>query len=199
MKIKYKKLNLGMKIILEWVKKNSRILDLGCGEGDLLSILINEKQVNGHGIDIDGKAIQMCVRKGLSVSQEDLDTGLSDYPDKTFDYVILNNSIQQVKKPNFVLREASRVGEKMIVSFPNFTNYHARFQIFFRGKVPVTSSLPYKWYDSPNLHFLSINDFIEYCKKNEMIIEDSFFIRNNKRVKIFTNFFTEMGFFLIKS
>lgn len=185
------------KIILEWVGFRSSVLDLGCGDGELLSVLIQEKKVSGHGIDINEQAIYDCVKRGLSVSHEDLDTGLSEYPDRSFDYVILNQSLQEVRKPDFVLKEATRVGKKVIVSFPNFAYYVARIQISFRGKVPVTSALPYTWYDTPNLHFLSILDFIEYCNKRGIKIEKSVSTRKDRRVRFFPNLFAEIGFFLL--
>jgi methionine biosynthesis protein MetW len=184
-------------VIFEWIQNHSSVLDLGCGDGKLMSILIREKQVRAQGIDLDEHAIYKCVSRGLSVYQQDIDTGLSEYPDKSFNYTILNQSLQQVKKPDFVLKEAIRVGEKTIVSFPNFCYWDARFKIFLGGKVPITPSLPYKWFDTPNLHFLSISDFIEFCKKRNIKVENSAFIRKNKRIRIFPNLFGEIGIFLL--
>jgi methionine biosynthesis protein MetW len=184
-------------IIIEWITPFASVLDLGCGDGELLTILIAQKHVNAQGIEIDSEAIHKCVTKGLSVFQQDVDTGLSEYPNKSFDYVILNQSLQQVKKPEFVLREAMRVGKKVIISFPNFVYYTARFRIFFKGKVPVTSALPYEWYDTPNLHFLSIKDFVDYCKTRNIKIENSSFITGDRKVRVFPNLFAELGIFLI--
>jgi methionine biosynthesis protein MetW len=175
------------------------VLDLGCGDGELLALLVREKKVRAQGIELSDQAIQKCVAFGLNVFQEDIDTGLSEFGDKSFDYVILNQTFQQVKKPEFVLKEALRVGTKTIVGFPNFVNASARFQIFFKGRVPVTKSLPYEWYDTPNLHFLGITDFKEYCKKRGVRIEDSAFTRKNKKVKLFPNFLAEIGLFLLTS
>ncbi len=187
------------KIIMEWINKGSSVLDLGCGDGELLALLINEKQVRAQGIELNETAIRQCVVQGLSVFQEDIDTGLSEYADKSFDYVILNQTFQQVKKPDFVLKEALRVGRKTIVGFPNFVNSSARFQIFFKGKVPVTKSLPYEWYDTPNLHFLGIADFIEYCAKRNIRIEDSAYVTKNRKVRLFPNLRAEIGLFLLSS
>jgi len=184
-------------LISDWIDKGSSVLDLGCGDGELLSHLIAQKQVRAQGIELDHEAIHHCVALGLSVFQEDIDTGLSEYGDKGFDYVILNQTFQQVKKPDFVLKEALRVGKKVIVGFPNFCYITDRLQIFFRGKVPVTSSLPYEWYNTPNLHFLSIADFIEYCKKRNFRIENSAFIAKNKKVRFLPNTFGEIGLFLL--
>ena len=187
------------KFIREWVNEGSTVLDLGCGNGELLSRLIEEKNVSAQGIELSDEAIHRCVARGLSVFQEDIDSGLAAYGDKSFDNVILNQTFQQVKKPDLVLREALRVGKKAIVGFPNFCYITDRFQIFFRGRVPVTPSLPYEWYDTPNLHFLSIADFQEYCKKRDFQIEKSVFIRGNTKVRFFPNLFAEVGLFLLLS
>jgi methionine biosynthesis protein MetW len=186
-------------IISKWISDGSSVLDLGCGDGELLRLLIQEKQVRAQGIELSDQAIQSCVARGLNVYQEDIDTGLSEFGDKSFDFVVLNQTFQQVKKPDFVLKEALRVGRKVIVGFPNFVNISARAQIFFKGRVPVTKSLPYEWYDTPNLHFLGIADFKEYCKKRGIKIEDVVFIRKNSRVKVFANLFAELGLFLLSS
>ncbi len=185
-------------IISGWIEQGASVLDLGCGDGELLALLIEKKQVHAQGIEINEQDIYRCVSLGLSVFQEDIDTGLSEYADKSFDYVILNQTFQQVKKPEFVLQESLRVGKKTIVGFPNFVHVSARFQLFFRGKVPVTPALPYEWYDTPNLHFLSIADFVEYCRKKGIRIEKSAFIGKNKRVKLFPNLLAETGLFLLK-
>jgi methionine biosynthesis protein MetW len=184
-------------VIMKWIAEGSSVLDLGCGDGELLSRLIEEKHVRAQGIELSDEAIHRCVARGLSVFQEDIDAGLSAYPDGSFDYVILNQTFQQVKKPDFVLKEALRVGKEVIVGFPNFLHYRARFQMFFGGKVPVTSSLPYEWYDTPNLHFLSIADFREYCKVRGLRIEDEAFVGENRTIRLFPNLFAEIGLFLL--
>jgi methionine biosynthesis protein MetW len=186
------------RIISNWISEGASVLDLGCGDGDLLSLLVKEKQVRAQGIEISDQAIQRCVDAGLSVFQEDIDIGLAEYAEKSFKYVILNQTLQQVKKPDFVLNEALRVGERVIVGFPNFCYITDRFQIFFKGRVPVTSSLPYEWYDTPNLHFFSIEDFKLYCKKREIIIENTSFIRRNKKIRFLPNLLGEIGLFLLK-
>ena len=185
------------KVILDWISAGASVLDLGCGDGELLAQLISQKQVRAQGIELSDAAIHRCVAQGLSVFQQDIDTGLSEYADQSFDYVILNQTLQQVKKPDFALKEALRVGKRVIVGFPNFVQAQARFQIFFRGRVPVTKALPYEWYDTPNLHFLGIADFKDYCKGRDIHIERSAFIRKSQRVRFFPNFFAETGLFLL--
>ncbi|MBA4418496.1 MAG: methionine biosynthesis protein MetW [Syntrophus sp. (in: bacteria)] len=185
------------KAILDLVSPSSSVLDLGCGTGDLLSLLVKEKNVKAQGIEIDDKAIFACVAKGLSVFHDDIDTGLPEYGDKSFDFVILNQSIQQVKRPDIVLREAMRVGRKVIVGIPNFTYITARIQIFFKGRVPITPSLPYEWHDTPNLHFLSLHDFSDYCEKRGIRIERVIYIGAEKRVKVFPNLLAQIGIFVI--
>ncbi len=185
------------KIFSNWIFKGASVLDLGCGDGELLSFLIQEKQVHAQGIELNEQAILHCVAKGLSVYQQDIDTGLSDYADNSFDYVILNQTLQQVKKPALALQEALRVGKKTIVGFPNFAHYKARVSVFFKGHVPVTAALPFEWYDTPNLHFLSVSDFQEYCKKKNIRIEQSFFKSGNSKIYALSNLFAEFGFFLL--
>lgn len=191
--------SLDHKAILEWIHQGSSVLDLGCGDGELLDLLVKERHVKAQGIEIDEQAIYQCVAKGLSVFHEDIDNGLSGYPDKSFDYIILNQSLQQVKKPDVVVNEALRVGREAIIGFPNFAHYSARLQIFFRGKAPITPSLPYEWHDTPNLHFLSISDFTAYCHQRNIKIEKESFIGRNRRVRIFPNLFALTGIFLISN
>ena len=190
-------ISLDHQIIAEIIGQSSSVLDLGCGAGELLAMLVREKNVKAQGIEIDDKAIFDCVARGLSVFHDDIDSGLSDYEDKSFDFVILNQSFQQVKKPDAVLKEALRVGKKVIIGIPNFAHIKARFQIFFRGRTPVTGALPYEWHDTPNLHFLSILDFMNYCKKRNMMIEEAFFIGSKRKVKLFPNLFAQTGIFVI--
>ncbi|MCZ7398603.1 MAG: methionine biosynthesis protein MetW [Candidatus Methanoperedens sp.] len=193
----YDSIKLEYRIILDWIEGESSVLDLGCHEGELLSLIIREKNARVHGIEIDEQAIYKCVALGLSVSHQDIDNGLSEYGDATFDYVILNQSLQQVRKPGVVLNESLRVGKEVIIGFPNFAHYHTRYQIFFRGKTPITPSLPYEWYETPNLHFLSISDFVEYCQKRDIKIKRTAFLNGIGIVRILPNLFAQTGIFLI--
>jgi methionine biosynthesis protein MetW len=186
-------------LIVNIIPERASVLDLGCGDGKLLYLLVNNRHVRGCGLEVNEKAIYECVSRGLSVSHQDIDGGLSEYGDKSFDYVILNQTLQQVKNLEKVLEEAVRVGRKVIIGFPNFAYYTSRFQMIFKGKAPVTLSLPYMWYDTPNLHFLSISDFYDYCSKKKLKIEKTVFMNKNRIVKLFPNFFAEIGIFVISA
>jgi len=185
------------RVISSLIAGGSSVLDLGCGTGELLALLIKEKKVRAQGIELDEQAIYACVARGLSVFHGDIDSGLADYADRSFDYVLLNQSLQQVKKIETVLNDALRVGRKVIVGFPNFAHVTARLQIFFRGRTPVTPSLPYEWHDTPNLHFLSISDFTEYCGKHCITIEQAVFLGERNIIRVLPNLFARTGIFLV--
>lgn len=173
------------------------MLDLGCGSGELLALLTHEKQVRGQGIEIDEQAIYACVAKGLNVLHGDIDTGLSEYQDRSFDYVILNESLQQVQHLHHVLADALRVGQYVIVGFPNFAYYASRLQMMFLGRSPMTPALPYTWYESPNVHFFSIADFSDYCRKHHLTIHQQIFLDRKRRIRFFPNIFANIGIFLL--
>jgi len=195
MKTEY--IRLDHKIIAGLVDHGSSVLDLGCGTGDLLHILIKKMNVRGQGIEIDEQAIYACVAKGLNVFHGDIDSGLAEYGDKSFDYVILNQSLQQVRYVEAVLKDALRVGKRVIAGFPNFAHCRARVQLSIFGKTPVTGALPYQWYETPNLHFLSIRDFEDYCRTNNIRIERRMHIDEKKRIWLFPNLRAQTGIFLI--
>jgi len=186
------------KVIIDLIESGSKVLDLGCGDGTLLSLLIEQKNCHGTGIEIDEKAIYQCVANGLTVSHGDIDSGLADFSDKRFDYVILHESLQQVLNPRNVILESLRVGKKVIVGIPNFCHTRARFQIFFQGRVPVTKELPHQWYDTPNLRFLSLKDFRYFCRDNQIKILKEIGIAGNRIVRFRRNLFSNVGIFLLE-
>lgn len=185
------------KIIHEWIEPGSSVLDLGCGNGELLYALIKEKGVKGQGVEIDEQAIYKCVEKGLNVFHDDIEGGLTDYQDGAFDYAVLNQTFQQILHVDRALESALRVGKKVIVGFPNFAYYKSRFQIFFKGKTPITQALPYMWYETPNLHSVSVFDFEQYCKSKGIAVQKKAFLDGGKRVGLFPNFFAQVGIFQI--
>jgi len=195
--MKYEDIHMDHRIISGLIEPYSTVLDLGCGTGELLYILAREKNARGQGIEVDEQAIYKCVAKGLTVSQGDIDSGLAEYKDKSFDYVVLNQSLQQVRHVDEVLKDALRVGKKVIIGFPNFSHYKSRLQIFFQGRTPVTEALPYQWYETPNLHFLSISDFITYCRLRKINIERKIYLGKNKRVAFYPNLIALTGMFLV--
>ena len=188
---------LDHRVIYKIVEPNSRVFDLGCGNCDLLYFLASEKNAKVQGIELSEEAIYKCVEKWLSVFHSDIDSGLIEYPDKSFDYVILNQSMQEVKKVDFVLQEALRVGKKVIVGFPNFAYISARLRLFFQGKSPVTRSLPYHWYDTPNLHFLSIDDFKDFCAEKNIKILEAYHLGKKGLIRFWPNLFDLNTIFVV--
>ena len=151
-------------LIAEMVDKGSRVLDVGCGDGALLQLLTDTKNVDGRGVEVTREKVNACVARGLSVIQGDADRDLVDYPDDAFDYAILSLTIQATRQPRRVLQELLRIGRSAIVSFPNFGHWQVRAQLMFTGRMPVTENLPDAWYESPNAHLCTIKDFADLCR-----------------------------------
>lgn len=192
-----KEIRFDHKVIVDLIKPNSRVLDLGCGNGDLLELLKINKSVKGTGIEIDENAIYNCIEKGITISHGNIDTGLMDYGTKRFDYVILNESLQQVIHPQKVILESLRVGKNVIVNIPNFCHIEGRLQIFFKGRVPMTKELPYEWFDTPNLRFLSLKDFRRFCKVNDVSIEKEIPLGYKNIIGFLPNLFARSGLYLL--
>ncbi len=160
-------------LLAQMVEPGTRVLDVGCGDGTLLRILSETRDVDARGIEISQAGVNQCVARGLSVVQGDADTDLKNYPDKAFDFAILSQTIQATHRPRHVLDQLLRIGERAIVSFPNFGHWRIRSQILFRGRMPVTENLSYAWYDTPNIHFCTIKDFRALCDELEAKVERS--------------------------
>lgn len=154
--------------IQHWIPQQSRILDLGCGDGTLLKYLIDTKQVQAYGLEIDPEQINICIDKGLNVIEQNLDRGLGNFADKSFDTVLMTQALQTLHFPHLVLDEMLRVGKECIVTFPNFGHWKARFHLFTRGRMPVSDLLPYEWYDTPNIHFCTFKDFEVLCRERQI-------------------------------
>lgn len=153
-----------LSIIERWIERGSRVLGLGCGDGELLYALKTRKNVEERGIEKSETGVRACIEKGLSVIQGDINTELDDYPDQCFDYVILSQTLQQVYEPDRLIASMLRIGKKAVVSFPNFGHYRIRLQLLMSGFVPVTEQLPYQWYDTPNIRVLTLKDFQRFSK-----------------------------------
>ncbi len=169
-------------IITNIVKKNSRVLDIGCADGTLLKILKSQKNISGQGIEIDHIKVENCLRKGLSVVEGDANFEIVNFPDYSFDYVILSQTLQTVARPKWVLKEILRIGKNAIISFPNFGHWLCRFQLFLNGKMPVTEDLKLSWYDTQNIHLCTVKDFLELLKDMKLHTDEIFGITRNKKI-----------------
>ena len=165
------------KLIEELVPAGATVLDLACGDGELLTQLIRDRGVRGSGVELSKEAVEACVGKGLSVFHGDLDEGLADFADGSHDVVILSLSLQQLRRPRMIVREMVRVGRRAIVSFPNFAHWQPRAQLFFGGRMPVSHDLPYQWWDTPNIHLCTITDFRRLCRAEGLCIEQELYLR----------------------
>ncbi|WP_049722798.1 methionine biosynthesis protein MetW [Gilvimarinus polysaccharolyticus] len=152
----------------QWIGEGSRVLDLGCGDGTLLKYLRDSKQVNGYGLEIDPGQIEACIGLGVNVINQNLDRGLGNFADKSFDTVLMTQALQTMYFPHKVLDEMLRVGKECIITFPNFGHYKARFHLAFRGRMPVSDLLPYEWYNTPNIHFCTFKDFEVLCHEKHI-------------------------------
>jgi methionine biosynthesis protein MetW len=189
-----------LSVLKNWVKEGSKTLVLGCGNGEILNILINEKKVKGFGIDIDEEKVFQAISHGLSVMQGDINTELSDYPVKSFDYVVAHDIIQIMNKPDKIIKQCLKIGNKVIISFPNFAYLKIRLTILLSGRMPKTKILPYEWYDTPNIHLFTIKDFKEFCSKEKIqIISEQYTGFGKKEIPrlLIPNTFAEFAYFLI--
>lgn len=169
------------KLIEDLVPEGATVLDLACGDGELLSELIAAKGVRGSGVEVSQEAVEACVGKGLSVFHGDLDEGLADFADGSHDVVILSMSLQQLRRPRMIVREMVRVGRQAIVSFPNFAHWAPRTRLCLRGRMPVSHELPYQWWDTPNIHLCTIKDFRQLCSEEGLSIGQELFLSSTDK------------------
>jgi len=186
-------------MIVDLVEEGSRVLDIGCGDGELLCKLTAKKNVQAVGLELAQGNVVTCIRRGISVIQADIDKGLSALPDQSFDYIILSMTLQVIRKPDQALREMLRVGKKCIVSFPNFGHWRVRWMTFFEGRAPVTRNLPYAWYQTPNRHVLAIDDFRQLCDDLNAKIEREVPLYSEGVVRFWPNLFAEEALYVITS
>jgi methionine biosynthesis protein MetW len=192
-----------LQLIASWIEPESKVLDLGCGEGDLLLFLRDNKNVVGTGIEFKEEKVARCIHKGLSVLQGDINKEVHDYKDKTFDYIILSQTLQQVYEPDKLLNTLLRIGKKVIVSFPNFSHWSIRLQVFFKGVAPKNSQLPYEWYNTPNIRVITIQDFRRFAREvdskilKEVAINTHHHDTKGHLVRLLPNIRATYGIFLI--
>jgi len=189
-------------LISSWIKPSSKVLDLGCGDGQLLKILKEKNGIKGYGVDNNIDNIKKSLKNNVNVLQIDLDAGLPEFNSNSFDYVVLAQSLQVVKKPKDLINEMLRVGKEIIVSFPNMGHWSSRIQLLFKGMMPITTNLPYRWDNTPNIHLCTIKDFLKFCRDNNFEITEQC-ITNKKQkssflTKIIPNLFGEIATFRIK-
>ena len=163
-------MNQNISFISSWIKTSSRVLDLGCGDGSLLAELKKQRNISGYGLEIDPQSINQCIAKGVNVIEQDLNKSLENFPDNSFDTVIMTQALQAMRYPHLVLDEMLRIGSQCVITFPNFGHWRARAYLTLRGRMPVTKQLAYQWYDTPNIHFFTYSDFEALCRERNISV-----------------------------
>lgn len=189
---------LDLKLISNLVEARSTVLDLGCGNGELMELLIRDRQAIARGVEISEEGIYRCIARGLTVHHSDLDEGLEDYPDNSFDYVILSQTLQAVHKPRLVLHEMLRVGRLGIVTTPNFAFWQARVYLAIKGRMPMTSDLPYQWYDTPNIHLTTIKDLLDLFRSDHISVVKAVYLSGDRQIRLLPNLLARTALFMIR-
>ena len=199
-----KSIRVDQQLIADMIEPHSRVLDVGCGDGALLDYLVHFRHVDGRGIELSTEGVNASISAGLSVIQGDADTDLKDYPDDVFDYVVLSQTLQAMVQPKAVLSHLLRIAKRAIVSFPNFAHWRARLALGILGRMPVSQTLPYEWYETPNIHLCTIRDFVALCRELDIVIEARKILDTRGRVRnvsttLFSaNLFGEQAVFLLR-
>jgi methionine biosynthesis protein MetW len=194
-------IRVDLQLIADMIAGDTRVLDVGCGEGELLEYLSRFKQVDGRGIEISTEGVNACVSAGLSVIQGDANQDLADYPDNAFDYVVLSQTLQAMHNPRWVLENMLRIGKHAVVSFPNFAHWKVRLHLLMRGRMPVSDLLPYQWYNTPNIHLCTIRDFRLLCDELGISVDRSIALHANgtpRAVGPLANLLGEQAVFLLR-
>lgn len=194
-------IRVDLKLIADMIEPATRVLDVGCGEGELLDYLTREKKVDGRGIEISTAGVNACVSAGLSVIQGDANSDLADYPDDAFDFVVLSQTLQAMNNPRWVLENMLRIGRHAVVSFPNFAYWRVRLHLLLKGRMPVSDLLPNKWYNTPNIHLCAIKDFHLLCQELDIRVVRSIALHENGRPRAvgpLANLLGEQAVFLLR-
>lgn len=196
-----KNLRADLAIIQQWIEPNSQVLDLGCGDGELLAYLQEHKQVIGYGLEIDNEKLTQALARGINVIEHNLDSGLSDFCDNSIDTVVMTQAIQTVRRPDELLDEMLRIGNRAIITFPNFGYWRTRFYLFFKGKMPMSETLPHHWYDTPNIHLCTCGDFELLCAEKNLRIRHKVVVdgehQRNWRASLWPSMFGEFAIYQI--
>ena len=192
------------RVIADLIEKNKKVLDVGCADGTLMKYLKDNKNINIRGLEISKDKVQECIAKGLTVIEGNAEKDLKQFPDKSFDYVVLSQTLQAFRYPEDVLNQLLRIGKQTIVSIPNFGYWKIRLHLLFKGTMPITKNIPYDWYNTPNLHMCTIQDFVNFCNSKNIKIDKSMCLTNEKISEItnnninYKNIFSQLGVFLIQ-